>query len=119
MFSQSDQYGGRSAGVVRSGTSKLPSSETMVNRFYKQTRHLTTPITCTNLRRCAGAILCHGGGGAGGRTGAGVAVTRSCPASNRLTTTFPEVRRCEGVHQEDTQSAEYWLDPNSEEGEDA
>lgn len=29
MFSQSDQYGGRPAGVAESGTSKLPCSETL------------------------------------------------------------------------------------------
>jgi hypothetical protein len=29
MFAQSDQYGGRSAGVVRSGTSELPSYRTI------------------------------------------------------------------------------------------
>jgi hypothetical protein len=36
----------------------------------------------------------------------GLEVTRSCPAGNCLTAAFPEVRRCEGVHHGDTQSAE-------------
>ena len=51
-------------------------------------------------------LLRHAGPGAGGRGAAGLAVRRSRPAGNCPTTAFPEVRRCEGVHHEDTQSAE-------------
>src|SRR4028118_481811 len=67
------------------------------------------PINCTNRQRPAGPLLRHAGQRAGGRGGVGVADARSCPACNCPTADSPEVRRCEGVHHEDNQSAEYRL----------
>jgi hypothetical protein len=60
MLSQSDQYGGRSGGVVGSVTSKLPSSESMHPQVYRQIDNLPTPLNCrtdSNLELHFSAML--------------------------------------------------------------
>jgi hypothetical protein len=63
----------------------------------------------TSLNRPLSSLARHGShrGGAGNPGGAGLAVTRSCLAGNCPTTALLEVRRCEGLQREDTQSTKH------------